>query len=282
MRIPILGFIATLALTIAAPAVASADTGAITAVGSDGHGQLDATFTTTSTTCTPDGYCGWFPEASQVGAGQPCNTTDLIYVGDVQGDVASQTDAETFYPVARAVRLCLYIYGPDGAERLVAQYDYAPPAPPRAPPALKVRTARARLPGILRSAYHSHFRHRTHFRRACSRYSTQKVRCTVRWDSGKWRYHGAVSMRRDPDDAGSILYWTNIHRKRIHAAPAHQPPPLQNCDPNYSGCLDPNASDYDCAGGSGNGPLYTGEVVVLGDDHYDLDADGDGTACEDD
>src|SRR4051812_23702660 len=73
-----------------------------------------------------------------------------------------------------------------------------------------------------------------------------------------------------------------IRRKRIHAAPAHQPPPRQNCDPNYSGCLDPNASDYDCAGGSGNGPLYTAEVVVLGDDHYDLDADGDGTACEDD
>jgi hypothetical protein len=27
------------------------------------------------------------------------------------------------------------------------------------------------------------------------------------------------------------------------------------CDSNYTGaCLDPNASDYDCAGGSGNGP----------------------------
>ncbi len=30
-----------------------------------------------------------------------------------------------------------------------------------------------------------------------------------------------------------------------------------NCDPNYSGaCLDPNASDYDCAGGGGDGPKY--------------------------
>jgi hypothetical protein len=53
-----------------------------------------------------------------------------------------------------------------------------------------------------------------------------------------------------------------------------------NCDPNYSGCLDPSASDYDCAGGSGNGPRYTGEVQVLGDDHFDLDRDGDGTACD--
>jgi hypothetical protein len=53
------------------------------------------------------------------------------------------------------------------------------------------------------------------------------------------------------------------------------------CDPNYSGaCLDPYASDYDCEGGSGNGPDYTGPVVVVGDDHYGLDADGDGYGCE--
>jgi|GEM_PF-1170475 len=53
------------------------------------------------------------------------------------------------------------------------------------------------------------------------------------------------------------------------------------CDPNYSGaCLDPYASDYDCEGGSGNGPDYTGEVTVVGVDHYGLDADGDGIGCE--
>jgi len=53
------------------------------------------------------------------------------------------------------------------------------------------------------------------------------------------------------------------------------------CDPNYSGaCLDPYASDYDCEGGSGNGPEYTGTVTVVGEDHYGLDADGDGTGCE--
>jgi hypothetical protein len=55
-----------------------------------------------------------------------------------------------------------------------------------------------------------------------------------------------------------------------------------HCDPNYSGqCLDPNAADYDCAGGSGNGPRYvTGPVQVVGDDHYGLDGDGDGVGCE--
>jgi len=53
------------------------------------------------------------------------------------------------------------------------------------------------------------------------------------------------------------------------------------CDPNYAGaCLDPAASDYDCEGGSGNGPYYTGEVTVIGVDHYGLDADGDGIGCE--
>jgi hypothetical protein len=54
------------------------------------------------------------------------------------------------------------------------------------------------------------------------------------------------------------------------------------CDPNYKGaCLDPNASDYDCAGGSGDGPRYVqGPVTVVGDDHYRLDADGDGIGCE--
>jgi hypothetical protein len=53
------------------------------------------------------------------------------------------------------------------------------------------------------------------------------------------------------------------------------------CDPNYSGaCLDPYASDYDCEGGSGNGPDYTGTVSVVGVDHYGLDADGDGYGCE--
>lgn len=64
----------------------------------------------------------------------------------------------------------------------------------------------------------------------------------------------------------------------VTARPA--PSSGSNCDPNYSGCLNPNASDYDCAGGTGDGPLYTGRVDVLGVDHYGLDADGDGIGCE--
>jgi hypothetical protein len=57
--------------------------------------------------------------------------------------------------------------------------------------------------------------------------------------------------------------------------------PSEECDPNYAGaCLDPDSSDYDCEGGSGDGPDYTGIVEVVGDDPYDLDRDGDGTACD--
>jgi hypothetical protein len=66
------------------------------------------------------------------------------------------------------------------------------------------------------------------------------------------------------------------------APPPPPPPPApepSGCDPNYSGCV-PIASDVDCAGGSGNGPAYTGPVRVIGGDPYDLDRDGDGMACE--
>ncbi|HCB07139.1 MAG TPA: hypothetical protein DEQ43_23300 [Nocardioides bacterium] len=56
--------------------------------------------------------------------------------------------------------------------------------------------------------------------------------------------------------------------------------PTQNCTPGYRPCLAP-ASDYDCAGGTGDGPKYAnGPIYVEGSDPYDLDRDGDGVACE--
>jgi hypothetical protein len=69
-------------------------------------------------------------------------------------------------------------------------------------------------------------------------------------------------------------------------APARQAKPSPrpaagNCDPNYAGaCMDPNASDYDCAGGGGDGPKFTSRVRVVGTDHFNLDSDGDGIGCE--
>jgi PASTA domain len=56
-----------------------------------------------------------------------------------------------------------------------------------------------------------------------------------------------------------------------------------NCTPGYSPCLPSGPSDYDCAGGSGDGPAYTSPGVtyhVSGSDPYGLDADNDGLGCE--
>jgi hypothetical protein len=68
-------------------------------------------------------------------------------------------------------------------------------------------------------------------------------------------------------------------------APPPPPPtaPPPDCDPSYPGvCLDPGAEDYDCAGGSGNGPKYVeGPIQVRPPDPFGLDADGDGVGCED-
>jgi len=55
--------------------------------------------------------------------------------------------------------------------------------------------------------------------------------------------------------------------------------PSSGCHPSYDPCV-PIASDVDCAGGSGNGPAYTGPVRVVGPDEYDLDQDGNGMGCE--
>jgi micrococcal nuclease len=69
------------------------------------------------------------------------------------------------------------------------------------------------------------------------------------------------------------------------AAPTPPPAPTAapaNCHPSYTGvCLLIGAGDYDCAGGSGDGPNYIdGPVQVVGYDEFDLDRDGDGIGCE--
>lgn len=52
------------------------------------------------------------------------------------------------------------------------------------------------------------------------------------------------------------------------------------CHPSYDPCV-PIASDVDCEGGGGNGPVYVrGPIRVIGPDVYRLDRDGDGIACE--
>ena len=59
-------------------------------------------------------------------------------------------------------------------------------------------------------------------------------------------------------------------------------PQRGNCSPCYPDvCLKVGVGDYDCAGGSGNGPNYVnGPVRVVGCDPFGLDRDGDGWGCE--
>ena len=69
-------------------------------------------------------------------------------------------------------------------------------------------------------------------------------------------------------------------RRRPHVAGSISTPAApSSCHPSYDPCV-PYASDVDCAGGSGNGPAYTGQVRIIGYDEYGLDADGDGVGCE--
>jgi hypothetical protein len=65
-------------------------------------------------------------------------------------------------------------------------------------------------------------------------------------------------------------------------SPTPRPVTGSNCHPSYQGaCLKQNAGDYDCAGGSGNGPNYVaGPIYVVGYDEFDLDRDSDGIGCE--
>ena len=59
-------------------------------------------------------------------------------------------------------------------------------------------------------------------------------------------------------------------------------PQRGNCSPCYPDvCLKVGVGDYDCAGGSGNGPNYVnGPVRVVGCDPFGLDRDGDGWGCQ--
>src|SRR5688572_3628740 len=87
-------------LALALPASASADSGSITNVQRLADGQMQATFSTSSTTCTDIGFCGWFPTATQVPVEAPCayDANGLVYVGEYQDASGTQTATDTFYP----------------------------------------------------------------------------------------------------------------------------------------------------------------------------------------
>src|SRR5207247_492364 len=108
----------------------------------------------------------------------------------------------------------------------------------------------------------------------------------VRSLAGRFHWTLVVTKRASSSSAGTVLDQTPAPgvplgagaKLRIVVAeplPAPPPPPptqapSQSCTPGYSPCLPP-ASGYDCIGGSGNGPEYTGTVTVTGSDPYGLD-----------
>lgn len=105
-------------------------------------------------------------------------------------------------------------------------------------------------------------------RRAVARAHRQAARRRVRKEAARRRAR-AEAARVEAQE-----------RDRIEAEESEEAE-ASECDPNYAGaCLDPSVYDYDCAGGSGDGPDYTGPVTVVGEDHYGLDSDGDGSGCE--
>jgi micrococcal nuclease len=79
-----------------------------------------------------------------------------------------------------------------------------------------------------------------------------------------------------------VVQPTVIPRNQLIAQPTKEPVTSGNCHPSYPGvCLAPNAGDYDCQGGSGNGPNYiAGPITVRPPDPFDLDRDRDGIGCE--
>ena len=96
----------------------------------------------------------------------------------------------------------------------------------------------------------------------------------------------AVPYRYPPDTACAHLF--DSASPTVPTNTPYVPPVLilptkqvSNCHPSYVGaCLLIGAGDYDCAGGGGNGPNYTGKVQVVGWDEFKLDRDGDGWGCE--
>jgi hypothetical protein len=132
---------------------------------------------------------------------------------------------------------------------------------------------------------HRHHRHQAKKQREVARHKA-RIRARKQAAHRRARRHHRIEVRQEHREevaAQRVALIEEREQRQAEKAEAAEAPAEEDseCDPNYEGaCLDPNASDYDCEGGSGNGPDYTGEVTVVGEDHYGLDADGDGIGCE--
>lgn len=96
------------------------------------------------------------------------------------------------------------------------------------------------------------------------------------------QYPAEIVISQSHNAGAWVLPDSTISLVAAKSPPAPPPPPAPSCDPSYPDvCLDPAVEDYDCAGGSGNGPGYVeGPIRVLPPDPFDLDREGDGVGCE--
>ena len=95
-------------------------------------------------------------------------------------------------------------------------------------------------------------------------------------------YHIRVVAKTAFQTKNSHWLKVRVHKGPTSSGGGGRPP--HNCTPGYSPCLVYHGgADYDCAGGSGNGPYYTKPGVVYhvtGSDPYGLDGNNNGLGCE--
>ncbi len=116
--------------------------------------------------------------------------------------------------------------------------------------------------------------------------SQRGLRWTIRYQAtGQFRAGTVISQ--SGRDGSAVLPGTTIGLVVANAPPPLPPKvapskPASDCDPAYPDvCLHDGIGDYDCAGGSGNGPNYVhGPIRVRPPDPFDLDRDGDGIGCQ--
>lgn len=120
------------------------------------------------------------------------------------------------------------------------------------------------------------------FRGGGKRVTAREHRAEARRTRQRLQRRQAMERRREARLAEQRRERREQRRRRQEALAVAAPEPepaAESCTDGYDPCLPP-AADYDCEGGTGDGPAYTGYVTVTGYDPYDLDADGDGVGCE--
>jgi hypothetical protein len=153
-----------------------------------------------------------------------------------------------------------------GAEELAAAEARAEAARARAAgPAAKHQAARSSLTAARRSLASAE--------RQLARAESSRRSLSRRLDArqAKEEREAERARERQEEEAAELAIQEEEDEEEAFAS---------ECHPSYSGCLDPSSPDYDCLGGSGDGPDYTGTVSVYGYDEYGLDDDGDGIGCE--